>query len=120
MITIEHHREDFLIIRASGRLTKPDYDAAIPELELAMSRTRSKPRVLVLLEDFQGLEPEALWEDLRFDMKHYEDLGRIAVVGESTLEKWMTYFSKPFTGAEVRYFDRERREEAEKWLAGPQ
>lgn len=117
MITIEHHRESFLIIRASGRLTKADYEAAIPELELAMSGVRGKPRILILLEDFQGWDAEAIWEDLRFDMKHYDDFGRIAVVGESALEKWMTYFSKPFTGAQVRYFNRERMDEAEAWLA---
>ncbi|MFP3943063.1 MAG: STAS/SEC14 domain-containing protein [Alphaproteobacteria bacterium] len=118
MITIEHHHRNFLVIRAAGTLTKTDYDAAIPELESAMARRPGKPNLLIVLEDFQGWDLEAAWKDLRFDLKHYSDFGRIAVAGEGDLEKWMTKLSTPFTGAEIRYFDRSRMEEAEAWLAG--
>lgn len=43
--------------------------------------------VLVRLEDFQGWEIGALWKDLRFDAKYKGDIGRIAVLGETTLEE---------------------------------
>lgn len=117
MITIEHDRDEFLVIRASGKLTSIDYDAAIPEIENAMSLHRGKSNLLVLLEDFRGWEPEAAWKDLRFDLKHFGDFGRIAVVGEGPLEKWMTRLSAPLTGAQIRYFDRTRTDEARAWLS---
>ncbi|MFW6027535.1 MAG: STAS/SEC14 domain-containing protein [bacterium] len=116
MITVEHHHENFLVIRASGRLTGTDYDAALPELEHAMSLAPGRPNLLVVLEDFHGWEPEALWKDLRFDLKHYRDFGRIAVVGESAAGKWLTKISTLFMAAEIRYFSRERMDEAEQWL----
>lgn len=117
MITVEHHHEHFLVIRASGRLTGTDYDAAVPELEHAMSLMSGKPNLLVILEDFHGWEPEALWKDLRFDLKHYRDFVRIAVVGERAAEEWLTRISTLFTAAQIRYFDRERTDEAEAWLS---
>ncbi len=116
MITIEHHRDDYLVCRASGKLTRSDYDAAVPEIENALRLNKGALRVLIVLEDFRGWDIGALWEELRFDIRHGDDFGRIAVIGEKKLEEWATRISKPFFGAEVRYFDRAEREAAEKWL----
>jgi len=117
MITIEHDR-DYLVCRVAGRLSRKDYQAAIPELENALALAKRPLRLLIVLEDFHGWEIGGLWEELRFDVRHKDDFGRIAVVGDSKLEQWGTYFSKPFFGAEMRYFDWNDRGEAEAWLAG--
>lgn len=116
MITIEHDTEDYLICRASGILSKADYDAAVPELENALAMRERPLRLLILLEDFRGWEVGAFWEDLKFDVKHGDDFGRIAVVGESKLEEWGTRLSKPFVGSEMRYFDQEDVSDALAWL----
>jgi hypothetical protein len=117
MIVIEHDREDFLVCRVSGTLTKADYDAAVPELENELQLHGRPLRLMIVLEDFRGWEIEALWAELRFDIAHGDDFGRIAVVGESGLEEWGTRLSKPFFGSEVRYFDRSDRAAAAAWLS---
>jgi hypothetical protein len=117
MITIEHDRDNYLICRVSGKLSKSDYDAAVPEIENALKMRGEPLRMMILLEDFRGWEIGALWEDLKFDVKHGNDFGRIAVLGDSTLEHWGTTLSKPFLGSEMRYFDLQERAAARAWLA---
>ncbi len=118
MIEIEHDHADFLVLRASGSLTRGDYEAAVPELENGLHLRAGLPaRLLVVLEDFRGWEIGGLWQELKFDLQRAGDFGRIAVVGEGGLEEWGTKLAKPFFRAEMRYFDRARRAAAEAWLA---
>lgn len=116
MIEIEHNCDGYLVCRASGTLSQADYDAAVPELENALRLRKAPLRMMIVLEDFRGWEIGALWKDLRFDVKHGDDFGRIAVVGESKLEEWGTYLSEPFSGANMRYFDQADRGDARAWL----
>ncbi|MBJ3762530.1 STAS/SEC14 domain-containing protein [Maribius pontilimi] len=105
MISVEHDRDrNFTIIGASGVLCERDYAHAIPELEHAMELSSGPFRMMVRLEDFRGWEIDALWRELKFDVKHRRNLGRIAVVGESGLEEWGTKLSAPFARADMRFF----------------
>lgn len=117
MITIEHDRDDYLVCRVSGTLTKADYDAAVPEIENELALHDAPLRLMIVLEDFQGWEIAALWQDLKFDVRHARDFSRIAVLGDSTLEEWGTALSKPFFGAEMKYFDLQQRAAARAWLS---
>lgn len=100
---------------ASGKLTDEDYQKFIPELETII-REQGKLRLLVAIKDFKGWTPKALWDDLKFDIKHYSDCERIALVGESQKEEWMAKLSKPFTKAEIKYFPLDQADQAWNWL----
>jgi len=118
MIEIEHMRgKDVVVVRASGTLTDADYDHAVPEIENAVQLAQGPLHVMIRLEDFHGWEIGALWQELRFDAEHEGDFGRIAVLGETTLEEWATRLSAAFTKSEMRFFPLEREEEASAWLA---
>jgi hypothetical protein len=117
VITIELDEKKFIVLRASGRLTQADYEAAVPEIENALT-LRGKPlRLMVRLEDFRGWHLRALWDELRFDARHHDDLGRIAVVGDARWQEWGTKLSKPFFGCERRYFDWDEMDRAKAWLS---
>lgn len=121
MIEIEHDHADFLVIRASGTLSRSDYRTALPELRNALSLRAARPlRLLLSLEDFHGWDMGALWDELHLDAGLQGARGRIAVVGESRTEAWLTRLSKPFFDAEVQYFDHADRAQAEAWLAMPE
>jgi hypothetical protein len=75
-----------------------------------------KTRLFVQFEDFQGWDPHAVWDDTKFAFKHYSDFDRIALVGDRRWEKWMAQVCKPFTRAEVRYFDASQIDDAWAWL----
>ena len=65
---------------------------------------------------FHGWEAGAMWEDIKFDMKHFADIERLAMVGEKKWQHGMATFCKPFTKATIRYFDHADAAEARKWL----
>lgn len=109
-------RDDVLTLRLSGRLTKADYAAFVPEIE-RMMRAHGKVRLLVQLEAFHGWTGAAAWEDTKFGLRHYADMERIAIVGDKAWEKGMALLCKPFTAAEVRYFDAAEMAAAKRWVA---
>ena len=107
--------DNLLVIRLTGKLATADYEQFVPVLERHI-REHGTIRLLLELHDFHGWTAGALWEDTRFDIHHYSDIDRLAIVGERRWEKGLAIFAKPFTAAEVRYFDHGERDAAEKWL----
>ncbi|MBI2824942.1 MAG: STAS/SEC14 domain-containing protein [Planctomycetia bacterium] len=105
-----------LVVRASGKLSKQDYERFGPEVE-RLIKSHGKVRILFEMQDFHGWEMGALWEDIKFDVKHFRDIEKLAVVGESKWQEGMAKFCKPFTSATIKYFDHAEADEAKKWLA---
>jgi hypothetical protein len=82
-------------------------------------RRVQKPRKQHVLFDMTGLrgwDTGAAWEDLKFGVKHFGDIDRLAMVGERKWQHGMAIFFKPFTGATTRYFDEAESAKARKWL----
>ena len=82
-----------LLIRADGTLSDSDYDRF----------------------DFSGWDMGGLWRDLKFDAKHKDSFGRIAMVGDSSWEEWGTKLFDPLFRAEMRFFTPVERVAAESW-----
>ena len=101
--------------RLSGKLHDEDYKVFVPELEALIER-EGKIRMLVQLEDFRGWDLHAAWDDIVFDIKHYDDLERIALVGEPGWNEWMVKLSKPFTASEIMFFPIDEIDAAWDWL----
>ena len=97
------------------KLDKADYETFVPMIESQM-RNGSPIRLLAELRDFEGWTAGALWEDTKFAAKHFNDIERLAVVGESRWQKGITVFVKPFTSADVRYFDIQEIDRARDWV----
>ncbi len=104
-----------LTVQAGGILSREDYRKFVPEFE-QMIEKHGKIRVLFDMQDFHGWHAGALWEDLKFDVKHFRDIERVAMIGEKTWEKWMAMFCRPFTTARIRYFDQSQAPEARHWI----
>lgn len=104
-----------LIIRLGGKLTKEDYERFTPEVERLIHR-HGKIRLMVQMHDFHGWTLSALWDDIRFDVKHFAHIERLALVGESKWEEGMATFCKPFTAATIRYFDDAKSGESLTWI----
>lgn len=108
---------EFIEIRASGTLSKEDYERFTPLLEKEI-KDEGKIRILFEMKDFHGWDAGALWEDIKFDFRHFSDIERVAIVGDKKWEEWMATFCKPFTSAEIHYYDQSRIDEARNWIAG--
>jgi hypothetical protein len=111
----EHNGNNVLEVRVTGTLTKDDYEHFLPEIE-RLIREHGKLRILFDMHDFHGWSAGALWDDIKFDLKHFRDIDRLALIGERKWEAAMASFCRPFTSATIRYFDRAQSEDARKWL----
>jgi len=105
-----------LNVKISGKLSKEDYQEFVPRVE-KLIKDHGRIRILVAMHDFHGWEMGALWEDIKFDVKHFGDIERLALVGDSKWEAGMAKFCKPFTKAKIEYFDETKAESAREWIA---
>jgi hypothetical protein len=105
-----------LEIQLTGKLAKEDYEQLVPAVE-RLVKEHGRIHILVEMRDFHGWTAGALWEDIKFDAKHFKDIDRVAMVGETKWQQGMAVFCKPFTTAKIRYFDRSAIDQAREWLA---
>lgn len=98
-----------------GKLEARDYDKFKPMAEERI-REHGKVDLVVHVSSLSGWTPSAFWEDLKFDVAHYRDVSRLALIGEDDDKRWMATLSKPFTAAEVKYFPEREITEARRWV----
>ena len=104
-----------LMVKLSGKLTKQDYEHFVPEVGRLIARARQDPHP-GHMHDFHGWTMGALAEDFMFDLKHFAQIERLALVGDRKWEADMAMFCKAFTNATIRYFDEARFDEAISWI----
>ena len=107
--------EKRLGFKMSGRLHDQDYVEFVPVVDAAVAQY-GKVRLLAQFHDFHGWDPKALWDDIKFSSRHCLEVERIALVGDTAWEHWMSCVCKPFTMAKIRYFDVHDEEQAWTWL----
>jgi hypothetical protein len=106
-----------LELQTTGKLTHDDYQRFASKFE-SLFKEHGKLSVLFEMVDFHGWEGAALWDDVKFDVKHFSDIERLAMVGDKKWEKGMSVFCRPFTTAKVRYFDTTELNQARAWVQG--
>lgn len=106
-----------LMVTATGTISREDYENFSPVVE-EMIEKHGKIRVLFEMRDFHGWNVGGVWEDIKFDIRHFSDIEKLALVGDKQWEKWMASFCKPFTRAEIRYFEEDSRDDAVAWIQG--
>ncbi len=110
-----HDAEDVIELHVDGEVTREEYEKVRAETE-AFIEKRGRARLLEVFYDFGPVDPEVIWEDMAFAIRHWDDFSRIAVVAE---RKWLATLlaglQKLFTG-EVKVFSLDECDEAWKWL----
>jgi len=106
-----------LEVEVQGKLVESDYELFVPMTEQRIGRF-GKVNLLVLMREFDGWSAAALWDDVKFDAKHFNDIDRLAVVGDQRWEEGMTKFCRPFTTAAIKFFEPSDLAEARRWVAG--
>ncbi len=103
-----------LVVKASGTLTNDQFARFARQAE-ALIREHGKLRILCQMHDFHGWKAGALRQDLEFDLKHLDDIERLALVGNKESADGMAAFCKPYVAAMIRCFDESRADEARRW-----
>ncbi|MCB0720505.1 MAG: STAS/SEC14 domain-containing protein [Bacteroidetes bacterium] len=108
--------DDVLAFQVSGTLSKEDYQAILPMLTHVIDKHGSV-NLLVKAESLTGVEPSAVWEEIKFDAKHLSDIARFAFVGDAAWIGGAVMLCKPFVG-DARHFKASETEEAFHWVEG--
>src|SRR5437867_12509191 len=116
-VQIQYQPDDICVLRISGILKRSEFGAEQNALARRINMG-SKPRLLIILENFEGWERGADWNDLDFMMSHGAKISKIAIVGEP---RWET-LALAFAGAGVRratvkFFQSNELRQARSWLA---
>ena len=106
---------NIVTLKFKGKVSKEDYEDFVPQIENLM-KGDAKIRLLVELHDFEGWTAGAKWEDTKFAARHFNDIERLAIVGEARWERGLATFIKPFTMAAVKYFDLQDVDQARQWI----
>lgn len=102
-------------VHVSGKLTAEDYKRLMPEVDQFIGQV-GKVRLLFEMHDFHGWNAGAMWNDMRFALHHFHDIERLAMVGEKRWQKGMSEVCRPFTAAEIRFFNHDQMDQARTWL----
>ena len=104
-----------LEVRVTDKLTHSDYQQFATRFE-TMFKQHGQLNVLFEMVSFHGWEVAAMWDELKFDVKHFSDIERLAIVGDKQWEQAMSVLARPFTAAKIRYFDSAAINEARAWV----
>lgn len=108
--------QDWVVVTASGTLDRADYERFVPEFE-RIAAARGRVAMLIDASGFEGWDPSAAWEDLKFDATHEDRFGPMAIVAEDRWKEWGTTLARPFLRAEMRLFQPSEIKAARDWLA---
>ena len=116
-VQMKYEPNDICVLRISGILKRSEFGAEESALASHIDNL-STPRLLVILENFEGWERGADWNDLYFYISHGLKISKIAIVAERRWEP----LSLAFAGAGVRrtpvkFFPPDELEQARSWLA---
>ena len=114
--------ENIIATRANDLLGIKDYEKIHPFIHNIISTGR-KVRWYFEMDDGSGSDSTGFWEDgiseidygnMKFT--HSDDIETIAIVGDKKWEKCMLSIMKPFTKANLRYFELSEKEKAKEWI----
>ena len=116
-LEMKYESDGIFALRISGILKRSEFGAE----QSALARKIDigfKPRLLVVLENFEGWERGADWNDLDFMISHGGKISKIAIVAEPRWEALALAFAGAgVRRAPVKFFPPNELEQARSWLA---
>ena len=113
---IQYEPNNLCVLRISGLLKRAEFG----EGQNALAREidgGAQPRVLAVVEKFEGFERGADWNDLDFMLSHGNEIARIAIVGEPRWETdFVAFAGAGFRRAPVKFFPSGQESAARAWL----
>lgn len=112
---LEESKDDLVAMSLSGPVDRRDYDKMLPTLE-AKIKQYGKINLYAEVHQVEAYTLRALWEDLKFDVRHLTDFRKVAIVGDKKWMDWVTSMASAFTTAKLKYFEPGQKIQAMNWL----
>jgi hypothetical protein len=106
-------------LRASGTVSREDYETTVAPLVERAARSRDRLRVLCVLDEgFAGVAPEAIGEDVRLGLRAVRLMAGCAVVTDDERLRTACRIAGALLPYPLRAYPGARRDEAVSWLGG--
>ena len=117
MITY-HSQPDSPVVEISveGAVSNRELTDAIERLRVDLEQ-HGKTRLIETIHDFTGIEPAAIWTDLRLGVPLAQKVTRVAVVADQRWIREFTRLGQLFTRAELKAFAPSELAAARTWIA---
>ena len=117
MIEVLEFPNNVLGFACHGNVTKEDYETVlVPAVESALKGGGKLRLYYETAGDFGGIEPGAVWDDVKVGLEHLTRWERFAVVTDiEWIRHTMKFFSFLMPG-EMRVFSKAEAAEARKWI----
>ena len=103
-------------ITVEGKVTDAELTASIQRLRDDLERN-GKARILEVSQHFTGIEPQAIWTDLRLGLPLAHKVNRVGVVADQAWIRAATRLGRFFTSAELKTFEPAELDQARRWIA---
>jgi len=101
----------------SDTLTEDDYETFTSHLRDQL-KSHTTTRALFKIEDVDGWEPEDKWKEFALDIRHAQDLDKVAVIGDDPWEPLLEKIELLFPMSQLQTYEDADREEGLEWLRG--
>ncbi|MGC1301968.1 MAG: STAS/SEC14 domain-containing protein [Caulobacteraceae bacterium] len=105
-------------IKVEGHVANLELEESIRQLRIDIEQNH-KTRLIEIIEHFTGIEPAAIWTDLKLGLPLAQKVTRVAVVADQAWIRMMTEFGQFFTRAEVKSFEPAEIDQARAWIIAP-
>jgi hypothetical protein len=95
---IQFESDGTCVLRGSGTLKQSEF-AGIQKQIATKIEQGAKPRLLAILENFEGWERGVDWNDLDFLMAYSDAIKKIAIVGQPEWRHMLSRLPEPASGA---------------------
>ena len=102
-------------ISVEGRITDQELREAIAHMHDDLE-LNGKTRVLERIEHFTGMEPKAIWTDIRLGTPMARKVTHAAVVSDAAWIRGAMHLARFFTKAEVKAFRTDEMDQARAWI----
>lgn len=104
-------------LHLSDTLTDEDLDTLLAELQQKLE-AHTTARVFFEIDDVEDWEPEEQWEEAGLDIRHVQDVDKVAIVGDEVWEPLVDKIELLFPMSLVQTYEGDDREEALEWIRG--
>ncbi len=119
MLTYHISPENYLIeVTVSGKIASDELKKTITEID-GPFKNWPEIRLLKRIDSFEGIEWQALVDDLKFAFQNFKNFKKIKKVAVVSDKDWIENISKwlgPIFAGEVKVFENEDIEKARTWL----
>lgn len=116
-VTIQRIDDNTYALQLRGMVLRSEFDDVQDPVADDVDRGVN-PRILAILEDFEGWEEGLEWGNIDFRYWHTNEIEKIAIVGAARWEQQARAFAGAgFRNAPVKFFPDDQLAEARKWLA---